>query len=188
MRRRLFGFKKIVALSAIVLLSVSGSRLCAQDWTLKTNALYWLTGTVNLGVEAKLAPKWTAEVDWMYNPITWTKENHKVTGMAVQPEVKYWFCQHFYKHYLGLHLNYADYNAGLKDYRYQGYLLGAGVSYGYQMILAPRWNMEFNIGVGYARMDHDVYLRPKCGNFVEHRIDHYVGITQLGVSLVYILK
>ncbi|WP_418447357.1 DUF3575 domain-containing protein, partial [Barnesiella intestinihominis] len=37
----------------------------------------------------------------------------------------------------------------VKKYRYQGNTYGAGLSYGYQWILTPRWSIEGSIGVGY---------------------------------------
>lgn len=77
---------------------------------------------------------------------------------------------------------------GLKEHRYEGFLLGGGITYGYQMILSQHWNLEFNVGVGYARMNHDVYERPKCGLFLGEQEKNYLGITKIGVSLVYLLK
>lgn len=159
----------------------------AQKVAIKTNALGWATASFNAGVEGRLGDKFTGECSVYYNPFTF-KNNKKVSGLAVQPEARYWFCMPFYKHFLGLHAMYSDYNVGWDKYRYQGNLFGGGISYGYQMIIARRWNLEFNIGVGYARMNHDKYLQPKCGYLVGHRHDDYVGITKLGISFIYILK
>lgn len=40
-------------------------------------------------------------------------------GFLVQPEAKYWFCIPFYKHFMGLHAHYGQYNGGFSKYRYQ---------------------------------------------------------------------
>ena len=44
-------------------------------------------------------------------------------GFLVQPEAKYWFCIPFYKHFMGLHAHYGQYNGGFSKYRYQGRLV-----------------------------------------------------------------
>ena len=49
---------------------------------------------------------------------------------------------------------------GLGNYRYDGKIYGAGISYGYHWILKNRWSMEATIGAGYARLDYDKYA---CG-------------------------
>lgn len=159
----------------------------AQNLVIKTNALGWAATAMNVGVEGRFNNHLTGELSVYYNPFTYG-DNKKISGLAIQPELRYWFCIPYYKHFIGLHAMYADYNVGWTKYRYQGNLFGAGLSYGYQMILAPRWNLEFNIGLGYARMNYDKYDRPKCGFFVGHQADNYFGITKLGISVIYIVK
>ena len=57
--------------------------------------------------------------------------------------------------------HYADVNMsnldifGLGNYRYDGKIYGAGISYGYHWILKNRWSMEATIGAGYARLDYE---------------------------------
>ena len=160
----------------------------SQRYAVKTNGLSWLTLTPNVEGEIKLSDRFTGSLSLHYRPWHVLSDNRKITGIALQPEVRYWFCQTFYQHFAGIHLNYADYNGGLKAHRYQGYLLGGGITYGYQMILSRRWNLEFSIGAGYARMNHDVYDRPRCGDFLKHECKNYWGITKVGVSLVYLIK
>lgn len=182
---------KYLGLGMFLLLLICGGgiqEIKAQRFSVKANALSWLTLTPSLEGEVKLADKFTADLNLMYRPWHVASDNKKVTGLAVQPEIRYWFCQTFYKHFIGLHGNYADYNGGLKAHRYQGNLWGAGITYGYQMILAPRWNLEFNVGAGYARMSHDKYERRTCGPFLGHEKKNYWGLTKLGVTVVYLIK
>jgi hypothetical protein len=42
----------------------------------------------------------------------------------------------------------------LKHNRYEGWFYGAGVSYGYQWVMSKHWNLEGNIGAGYARIHY----------------------------------
>ena len=49
-----------------------GISLSAQDISLKTNLLYDISTTFNLGAEFRLAPKWTLDVSANYNPFTFS--------------------------------------------------------------------------------------------------------------------
>lgn len=44
----------------------------AQKIAVKTNMLYDVTTTLNLGVEFSVAPKWTIDVSGNYNPFNLT--------------------------------------------------------------------------------------------------------------------
>ena len=49
-----------------------GEKVQAQDIAVKTNALYWLTTTPNLGVEFAVGDQTTFSLEGGYNP--WTLE------------------------------------------------------------------------------------------------------------------
>lgn len=180
-------FKSAAILLALAAMWLFGENVCAQKITVKTNALGWATTTFNAGVEGRFNDHLTGELSVYYNPFTFS-DNKKISGLAIQPELRYWFCIPYYKHFMGLHAMYSDYNVGWTNYRYQGNLFGGGLSYGYQMILSQNWNLEFSLGIGYARMNHDKFYREKCGFFIGHQHDNYIGVTKIGISLVYIIK
>lgn len=180
--------RKLFLLLFIAILLGNVQEVFSQRYAIKTNALSWLTLAPNIEGEIRLSDRYTGSLSVSYKPWHILSDNKKVTGICIQPEVRYWFCQTYYQHFMGLHLNYADYNGGLKEHRYEGFLLGGGITYGYQMILSQHWNLEFNVGVGYARMNHDVYERPKCGLFLGSQKKNYLGLTKIGISLVYLLK
>ena len=83
-------------------------------WALKTNAVYWATTTPNIGAEVRLAPKWTLEAEVGLNPFTGKNDDgsygKSLKHFRLHPEVRYWFCEAFYKHFLGLHIPYLIYN------------------------------------------------------------------------------
>ena len=76
----------------------------------------------------------------------------------------------------------------VKDYRYQGWATGLGISYGYQWILGKRWNLEATVGVGYVYTNYDHYDCATCGKFRGNNDKHYFGPTKAGISLIYIIK
>lgn len=167
-------------------------------WVVKNNLLYSGLLTLNLGIGARLNKKYSLDISINYNPWTFS-ENRKFKFINFQPEIRYWFCETFSKHYLGIHLDYARFNIsdikfpldifpGLKNNRYQGDLYGGGITYGYQWYIAPRWSMEANVGAGYFYTDYDKYPSAKCEEIIGKGSKHYIGITKLGVSIIYIIK
>lgn len=166
-------------------------------FALKTNLLYDLTTTLNLGVEIALASQWTLDVPFNLNP--WKFGDNRLRHLGVQPEARYWFCERFSGWFAGVHGHVARFNVGgLPDWdifsgnmqknRYQGYLYGGGLSVGYAWTLKNRWSMEATVGVGYARIAADKYPCANCGTAVDKGEKNYFGPTKVGLSLVYVIK
>ena len=184
-------YRKVIILMIISTLCISAR---AQVLALKNNFLMDAMASPNLGVEFKVGRKATIDIPASFN--FWNfSDDKKFKHFAVQPEFRWWVCQPFGGHFFGAHAHYAYYNVGglspfrtLKDNRYEGWLVGAGVSYGYNRLLSPRWSLEATIGVGYAYMSHDKYPCGKCRPSVGHRSRHYFGPTRAAVSLIYLLK
>jgi hypothetical protein len=167
--------------------------ISAQTIGLKSNLLYDVTTTMNLGLEAGLGKKWTLELPVNYNP--WSFPNdRKIKHWLIQPELRYWLCEKFNGHFFGLHSHVAGFNVagikrtGFENSRYEGYAYGAGVSYGYQWILNKRWSIEATFGLGYAFLDYGKYQCGTCEPKIKDVEKHYFGPTKAGVSLIYILK
>lgn len=157
----------------------------AQDFALKTNALYWLTTTPNLSAEVGLSRNVTLEIFGAYNPWTF-KDDKKMKCWVVQPEAKLWLCDRWEGHFFGLHAFGGQYFGGFHSKRYDGYLAGAGITYGYDWILSPRWNMEAEIGVGYARLWYKESPRIPCVKCRTAKDRNYVGPTRASLSIVYL--
>lgn len=187
----------------LITLLVAASFLCvgkvdAQKVGLKTNFLYWGTATPNIGVEFSLAPKWTLDLNAGYNPFEFSN-NKKFKHWAAVPEVRYWTCEAFNGHFFGLHGLISHYNVNdlnipiwkftaLKDYRYEGWAYGAGLTYGYQFVLGRNWNLEASISAGYLYLDYEKFNCPKCGKKVGEGPSHYFGPTKATLSLIYVIK
>lgn len=174
------------------------SPLAAQRVAVKSNLLYDLTTTINLGAEVALAPKWTLDLSANYNGWNFN-DNKKWKHWLAQPEARYWFCERFNGHFLGVHLLGGQFNWGginmpfslwdnLKDYRYEGWYAGGGIAYGYQWLLGRRWSIEASLGVGYVRAGYDRYECPHCGEWQGDGKENYFGVTKAAVSLIYVIK
>lgn len=180
----------------LFLLSLILTNLSAQQVAVKTNALYAATTTFNLSAETAISNKFTIDITGGYNPWEFSKER-SLKHWAIQPEARYWLHQKFYGHFLGVHGTYTDYDIQYLDFpfgfmknrHYDGYGVGGGISYGYNLPLSKHWNIEFNIGLGYMYFRYDKYY--KTSQEEEHlglfKRD-YFGPTKAGVSIVYIIK
>ena len=102
-----------------------GLSCSAQQFAVKTNALYWLTTTPNVGAEVALSRKFTVDLLAAYNPWTF-KDDKKMRFWLVQPEARYWFCEKFEGHFVGVHLHGGQYYGGFNANRYDGYFAGGG--------------------------------------------------------------
>lgn len=170
----------------------------AQKAALKTNLLYGATATPNLQLELGLSKKSTLELGAGMNWFEFS-DNKKFKHILVQPEYRYWFCETFNGSFIGLHAHGAQFNVGgwdipvgrldaFKNNRYEGYLYGAGISYGYQWVLSPRWNFEASLGGGFARIHYDKYQCATCGTKLDDGKYNYFGVTKAALSLIYIIK
>lgn len=170
----------------LIMLLIAGfqQKVDAQNVALKTNGLYWLATTPNLGIEAALSPKVTMELTGAYNPWTF-KNNKKLRFWLIQPEAKYWFCEKFEGHFIGLHAHSAQFYSTLSNKRRDGYMAGGGISYGYDWLLSPHLNLEFELGLGYARFWYKESDCIPCIKSFERKHKNYIGPTKLALSVVY---
>lgn len=170
----------------------------AQEIGIKTNLSYWATTTPNLGLEFALDKKSTLEINGGLNLFKFS-DNRQFKHWLVQPEFRWWLCEAFNGHFIGAHMHGAQFNVSgwdipigrldiFKDRRYEGFLYGGGLSYGYQWVLSNRWNCEFNIGAGYARIHYDEYECKDCGPKLNDSNRNYWGITKLELSILYLIK
>lgn len=194
-----------VFLSLFPGLSVRGET--PDNVAIKTNLLYDATTTPNLGLEVGIGTKNSAQIFYGINPWSFGRgaERKYAKHWVVMPEYRWWTCTKFNGHFFGVHLLGGQFNAshinlpipgfffggdnlqsGIKELRYQGWMAGAGATYGYQWILSKHWNIEAELGIGYIHGWYDKYPCHDCGAKIDSGNTNYAGITKLGVSLLYI--
>ncbi|MEG2151590.1 MAG: DUF3575 domain-containing protein [Bacteroidaceae bacterium] len=168
--------------------------MCFCSWSVygqrvgvKSNLLYDMTTSMNLGMEVGIGKKATIDISGNYNPFN-LGDHRQLKHWLIQPEFRWWLCERFNGSFFGVHAHYASYNVASKKYRYQGSLYGAGLSYGYQWILNKSWSIETEVGLGYARLKYDKYPCHNCGSKLEDRARNYFGPTKLAISLIYLIK
>jgi hypothetical protein len=177
---------------------VEGQEIWRRDRTtpsvaIKSNMLYDATASINLGMEFRVSKRFTLEIPASYNPWSFG-DNTKWKHILVQPELRWWACEPFNGHFFGLHGHYAFYNIGnvgtdwMKRYRFEGWLAGGGITYGYQFYLGYRWNLELAVGAGYTFLKYDRYECKTCGDLLKKESIGFIGPTKAAVTLIYIIK
>jgi hypothetical protein len=191
-------FIKKILITCLILASTTAP---AQTLGVKSNLLMDALLNINLGVEMPLSQQWTVDVTGEYNGWILSHQRRWKHGY-LQPEVRYWFCNRWTGSFLGVHLFGGQYNLGalknsikflgtdysnLSDTRFQGWMVGAGIAYGYSWVLNRHWNLEAEIGLGYAYSRYDRFRCSGCNKKVESdKSHHYVGPTKAAINLVYL--
>jgi len=162
-----------------------------QQAAIKTNVLYLATTSPNLGFEFRLADRWTMELHGGGN--CWDFPDQATLGHVLgRIEPKYWFCEPFNGSSLGLDLFYGRYRIGnipflssLEHHRYEGTACGAGIAYGYHLVVGGRWGIEFSVAAGYARVPYDKYESYECKRLSRSSVYHHWGVTRVGVAFLF---
>lgn len=187
-----------------MLLLIVTSLAASSQVAVKTNVLYDATTTPNLGVEFAINRKNTLNVTYGYNPWTFN-DGRKLKHWVLQPEFRWWLCTAFNGSFIGVHAMTGQFNAAkvnipipgaffagdnlqkmARDYRVEGVFGGVGATYGYQWILSRHVNIEAEAGVGYNHVVYRQYPCATCGKRIKSASTNYVGLTKLGLSILYL--
>lgn len=186
------GYYRILTSAILVLLF--GLDVAAQKVAVKTNMLYWLNGTTNIGIETAISERLSFDLSGNLNPINKIGDDISLNHFDGQAELRYWPAKTFERHFLGLQGVYANYdvkNIGLfntmKDRRYDGSLYGCGLTYGYHWAVGNRLGIEAGLTAGYFRFKYDKYQTADQSNLGKYNA-WYFGITKVNLSLIYFLK
>jgi hypothetical protein len=172
----------------------------AQNVAIKTNALYWATETMNVGMEFGAGRKATINIDAAFNP--WNRTNPDVTKYQrlyhwrAEAEYRTWLWERFNGHFFGFHALYSAYDISGRtvpfifdnEHQYSGTAFGAGASYGFHLMISTRVGMEATVGVGAMRLSYDKSSCTHCTPAKIHTGATFIGPTKIGISLIYIIK
>ncbi|MDR1918640.1 MAG: DUF3575 domain-containing protein [Tannerellaceae bacterium] len=171
----------------------------SQRIAVKSNLLYDATGTVNIGGEYAINKTMSVSLSANYNG--WTLQApYSWQHLLIQPEGRYWLRETFNEHYFGVHALYATFDVQRMSLPFFGFTrrnlytdgmaYGGGISYGYHLYLTPKLNVEFSLGVGYLQLKYYKidYRQAQEKNETNHLMRSYVGPTQIGISIVYIIN
>ena len=169
----------------------------AQEAAIKWNPLYLGLGSVNLGIEFSVAPKWTLAfegTDVFFNP--WTNGDNQIyaNGWTATFEARWYTCEAFNGHHLGLYATAGRFGeafsnvdifnkicvGGYGENRvYNAKVAMLGLSYGYYLKLNHGWGLDFYVGGGVC------YARAVSANNVNLESDIKPSLSRLGIVLSY---
>lgn len=196
----IYGFRRMAVLLAVIACLLMTSAVHAQQFALKTNLLFDATATVNLGAELKVVPRWSIDLSGNLNAWDFSNGRRWKHWMA-QPELRYWLCDATAGHFFAIHAIGGKYNFGhlgfardilglplgeLRDHRFQGWMAGGGIGYGYSWILARHWSIEAELAVGYIYTKYDEFECEGCGRKTGNGKKGFFSPTKAAINLVYV--
>lgn len=163
----------------------------------KTNLLYVLLITPNIGYEIPIGQKFSFFSDYTFP--WWVNRSNDRAWQMLKWDIggRWYFSKHDKEdlldvlrgHHLGLDLTAGYYDLEPKHKGWQGEFQGAGIEYGYTWRLSERWRLDASIGAGlfatkfryYKGDSSDVHLI-----YQNHGKLFYFGPIELGVTLKYL--
>lgn len=193
-----FAIKSNLLYDATTTINIGVEFALADQWTLDISANY--------------NPWSFLQKESVIDGVTIPEHEAKIKHWMLQPELRRWICEEFDGHYFGLYGQYGQFNIGGLTFlpdgfadgftdsngthhndgaqykRFQGWMIGAGLSYGYHWILSNRFSLEFSIGLGYAHMSYDKFGIQICDPKESTKYMNYWGPTKLGITAMFMLK
>lgn len=130
-----------------MVMTAAAMPLRAQKLSAAVDGVWLASGMFNGGVELTIGRSTTLTVSMLAAQHPWV--HHDISGLAVQPELRrYLSGRPMYKLFVGLGAIAAGYDMTLDKGHYQGSAIGAGLTFGYVLPLALRWNLDLHSGFG----------------------------------------
>lgn len=158
----------------------------AQRLAIRTNVPEWGISSPNLGLEFALNNKLSLEFTGALCPFR-LKDNLYFKHGRAQSELKYWFENILFRHYVGLMGFYSSFDLGYKQKGAFGDSYAFGFTYGYDWVLSRRWNLELSAGLGALHYRTARYT-PPAPHGEPDRSGWKAAPIKLAVSFVYIIK
>lgn len=198
----LFFRKKVIFLWFFF--SVMSLTAYSQNFAIKNNLLYDAMLTPNLGLEARVADRWTIGINVGFNPWPLKDEQFpKWRHLFIAPQARYYFCSVFARDFIEMNAVYSHYNVGgvgsklwdagfpigwlypdVHNNRLQGDMVAAGVAYGWSWICSPHFSIEAEAGIDVGYTWYKRYECPWCGSFLGDE-DKWFWMPKLGVNLIW---
>lgn len=159
--------------------------LQAQRVSISTDPIRWATLSPNAGVEVMLSNHISADFTLSLNTMDDIYgESLRVKHISLNPEVRYWFRQTQFGHYVGGGFQFMTYDVATTKKGAKGLLTLINFSYGYSFILDRHWNLTPYIGGGVG-LNRSAYLDGTTTGWSDRKFGLFP--TQVGVTFTYIL-
>lgn len=170
----------------VLLMLLCGMRMQAQLLSVKTDALWDVAMTPNLGLEIVTGEKTSVNASVFGNSHPW---GLKVKMLGVMPEFRYWFNgRPMTRTFVGVSAVGLSYDVTWGHENYDGDAYGLGLTFGYAFSLGLRWVLECHAGLGAVYYNHRQYYT--YDRFTDRRNATGYALLpyKLGVTFAYIIK
>ena len=162
-------------------------------WALKTDLLYDISLSLNVGGEVEVAKGRTFSLALAVNPWTF-KDGRTLKFFLIQPEYRFWLGgEAFSGGFIGVDVSYANFNIGgyklpwISDsqyYRYKGWGIAGGATYGYRWDFFGNFSIEAFAGLSLYYASCDKWNFGDAGTKVGP-VTRFAPILNPGVNLIY---
>lgn len=163
-------------------------------FALSTNALEWANyGTANLELGIGVAQHVSIHAGVKSNPWSFTAKglgipvkNNQMTGFA---GVRWWPWYVMSGWWVGAKAQYSDFEkTGVwRPAVEKGQKVGAGVSFGYTLMLHKNINIEFGAGVwGGSQFEYNLYCCTECMDLRETGARGFFGLDDVSIALMFV--
>lgn len=157
-----------------------------QRIALKTNTLDWLVVSPNLGVEFIMNSKTSLNINLSASPFD--SKLFKNKHVLIGAEYRYWLSRPLSGHFVGAMAHVDEYSRYYFNNNYKGNQIAFGFTYGYNMVLSNRWNLELEIGAGYVRQREKKWNKNDTYPLTNNNNKNKLAPIKLAVTFSYILK
>lgn len=161
---------------------------------LSTDLVDWAyLGTANLEAGVSVHRHFSLQAGAKFNPWSFKTPgleldlyNKQTTAYA---GFRYWPWYVYSGWWVGAQAQYSGYSeTGVWRHALDtGKAIGAGLSFGYTLMLSENFNLEFGAGVwGGRRFQHTLYCCPDCMKVRQSGPENFVALNDISVSVMYV--
>lgn len=160
-----------------------------------TNLLYDMAAVPHLSADLYLGKNWSLNLNYIWG---WWKTDKRHRYWRLESgdlEIRRWFGEAAGRkpltgHHIGIYgqrITY-DFEWGKRGYLGDRWIYGVGLSYGYSLPIATRWNLNFTLGLGYLGGTYKEYL-PIGGRYIWQatKKQRWLGPTKMEVTLTWLV-
>ena len=161
---------------------------------LSTDLVDWAyLGTANLEAGVSVHRHFSLQAGAKFNP--WSFKTHGLELDLYNKQTtayagfRYWPWYVYSGWWVGAQAQYSGYSeTGVWRHALDtGKAIGAGLSFGYTLMLSENFNLEFGAGVwGGRRFQHTLYCCPDCMKVRQIGPENFVALNDISVSVMYV--
>ena len=154
-------------------------------FSLRANLTRWLTLTPDLSAEWRVNHRWALLAGGSWTSWSWNNKERRYALWNVTAEGRY-YPGPTTRWHTGLFFTTGEFNYKFGKNGKQGSYLGGGLAGGYRLPLGRRLSLDFNLGIGYTRADHDKYTLVNKARVRGPNVKkNYWGVNRAGINLEF---